>query len=134
MVGVCHLRQGLRSFRLDRVEAVQPLELHFERPADFDALAHVTASIATLPRAFAVQVLLRTDLARARREVFPALGVLEPTAQGVRLSGQTEDLPWFARELARLPFDFEVLAPPALREALEACAQRLLTLARGPVR
>jgi predicted DNA-binding transcriptional regulator YafY len=134
VVGVCHLRQGLRSFRLDRVEAVQPLELHFERPADFDALAHLTFTIATLPRAFAVEVLLRTDLARARREVFPALGVLEPTAEGVRLSGQTEDLPWFARELSRLSFDFEVLGPPALREALESCAQRLLALARGPVR
>jgi predicted DNA-binding transcriptional regulator YafY len=135
VVGACQLRGGaVRSFRLDRVQAVTPLELHFERPADFDALAHLTYSIATLPRAFAVEVRLRTELKRARREVFPTLGVLEPMEGGVRLRGQTEDLPWFARELSRLPFDFEVLGPPALREALEACAQRLLALARSPVR
>ncbi len=126
VVGVCHLRGGLRSFRLDRVLEVTPQERRFERPADFDALAHLTFSIATLPRAFAVEVLLHTQLARARREVFPALGVLEAAGDGVLLRAQTEELDWMARELARLSFDFEVLQPPELRTALEAHARRLL--------
>jgi predicted DNA-binding transcriptional regulator YafY len=130
VVGACHLRGGLRSFRLDRVVAVTPLPLHFERPADFDALAHLTFSLATLPRAHAVRVLLRTELARAQRQVFPALGVLEHTAQGVLLRGETEDLDWFARELARLPFELQVLGPPALGEALAAHARRLLSAGR----
>jgi len=135
VVGACHLRGGLRSFRLDRVQAVAPLALHFERPADFDALAHLTFSIATLPRAFAVEVLLRAELSHARREVFPALGVLEQAEGGVLLRAQTEELDWMARELARLPFDFQVLQPPELRGALQACARRLLERAgEGPVR
>jgi predicted DNA-binding transcriptional regulator YafY len=129
-VGVCHLRKGLRSFRLDRVRAVQPLDVCFTRPAGFDALAHLTLSVATLPRAFAVEVLLETELETARLQLFPSFGVLERTAEGVLLRGQTDDLDWFARELARLPFAFEVKRPAALREALEACARRLLQRAR----
>jgi predicted DNA-binding transcriptional regulator YafY len=76
-----------------------------------------------------VEVLLETDLEAARRSVFPAFGVLERSDEGVLLRGQTEDLAWFARELARLPFPFQVRHPTALREALEAHARRLLGLA-----
>src|SRR5436190_20688884 len=38
VVGMCHLRHGLRSFRLDRVLSVQPRDVSFARPAAFDAL------------------------------------------------------------------------------------------------
>ncbi len=128
-VGHCHLRGGLRSFRLDRVGAVRPLALSFERPADFDALAYLAFSVATLPRAFAVEVLLHTDLATAQRELFAAAGVLEWSAGGVLLRSQTDDLRWFALELSRLPFAFEIRRPAAMREALAAHARQLLALA-----
>ncbi|MFY2556424.1 helix-turn-helix transcriptional regulator [Corallococcus terminator] len=131
-VGVCHLRQGLRTFRLDRVRAVQSLDTYFERPEGFDALAHVTLAVASLPRAHAVEVLLDTDLATARRAIFATLGVLEPVAGGgVLLLGQTDDLDWFARELSRLPFAFHVQRPEEMRAALEARARKLLALAQG---
>ena len=84
-VGWCHLRRGVRSFRLDRVRQVRPLEVGFSKPPGFDTLAHLTFSIATLPRAFQVEVLLDTDLETARRALFPAAGVLEGAARGVRL-------------------------------------------------
>jgi predicted DNA-binding transcriptional regulator YafY len=110
---------------------VRPLEVHFTRPPEFDAVRHLTLSLATLPRAFATEVLLDTNLETARRTVFPAFGVLERTSEGVLLRGQTDDLHWFARELARLPFAFEVRHPTALREALEAHAKRLLERAKA---
>jgi predicted DNA-binding transcriptional regulator YafY len=124
-VGWCHLRHGLRSFRLDRVEDVQRLPVSFERPERFDALAHLTTSIARLPRAHAAEVLLATDLATARRELFPVAGVLEPVEAGVVLHAQADDLDWLARELARLPFAFSVRTPRALRTAVGALARRL---------
>jgi len=124
-VGWCHLRHGLRSFRLDRVEDVQRLPVSFERPERFDALAHLTTSIARLPRAHAAEVLLATDLATARRELFPVAGVLEPVEAGVVLHAQADDLDWLARELARLPFAFRVRTPRALRTAVGALARRL---------
>ena len=128
-VGWCHLRHGLRSFRLDRVLSVRPIELSFTRPPGFDALDHLALSVATLPRAFAVEVFLQTDLQTARRELFPAVGVLEWTGRGVLLRSQVDDLHWFARELARLPFAFEIRQPTALRDALGSLARSLLQAA-----
>jgi len=82
-----------------------------------------------LPRAHAVEVLLYTDLDRARRETFDTIGVFTPEGEAVRLSARTDDLDWFARELARLPFDFAILTPPALRAALRRQGERLVRLA-----
>ncbi|HXO42231.1 MAG TPA: YafY family protein [Thermoanaerobaculia bacterium] len=130
VVGMCHLRGGLRSFRLDRIQSVRPLAAAFTRPPEFDALRHLTQAIATLPRAFAVEVFLATDLETARREVFPAAGLLESTGDGVLLRSQADDLAWFARELARLPFAIEIRQPAALREAVAEHARRLLRSAR----
>jgi predicted DNA-binding transcriptional regulator YafY len=126
-VGHCHLRRGLRSFRIDRIHGVRATERRFERPTDFDALAHLTFSVATMPRTFSVDVLLETDLKTAQRELFATIGLLEATPDGVVLLGQTDDLAWFARELARLPFPFEVRRPPELRDAVRRCAQALLS-------
>ncbi len=129
VVGWCHLRRGLRSFRLDRVVSVHVGDWRFSRPEGFDALAHVTMSVAMLKRAFSVEVLLETDLQTAQRELFPAVGVLEWTGEGVLLRGEVDSLPWFARELARLPFAFAIRKPAALRRALQTVAQNLEKLA-----
>jgi predicted DNA-binding transcriptional regulator YafY len=128
---MAHLRRGLRSFRLDRVQSVRPLAVNFSRPTDFDALGHLTFSLATLPRAFAAEVLLKTDLQTAQRQLFSAAGVLEWTGEHVLLRAQVDDVHWFARELSRLPFDFEIRQPAELREALESHAARLHRLARN---
>jgi len=129
VVGHCHLRAALRSFRLDRIEQVRPLPASFGRPAGFDALAHLAHAIATLPRQHAIEVRLLTDLATARREVFAGIGLLHADSAGVLLRAQADDLDWFARELSRLPFDFEVIAPEALCVAVQAHARRLHRLA-----
>ncbi len=125
-VGMCHLRRGVRSFRLDRIRSVRAREVGFSRPDGFDALGHLEFSVATLPRAFAVAVLLETDLVTAQRELFPAAGLLEWVGDGVLLRSQVDDLDWFARELARLPFPFRIRDPAALRSALQAHARRML--------
>lgn len=129
-VGWCHLRRGLRSFRLDRIESVRVLETPFTRPPDFDALKHLTFSVATIPRKHAVEVVLHTDLDTARRELFPTIGIVEPHDRGVLLRGQCDDLKWFARELARLPFPFTIESPRALRTALGKVGRELLAIAR----
>jgi predicted DNA-binding transcriptional regulator YafY len=129
-VGHCHLRREVRSFRLDRVQAVQALPVSFGRPEGFDMLAHLARSIAMLPRAHAVEVQLAATLPAARRVVFAELGTLAENGRGVRLSGQADDLDWFARELARLPFGFRIVKPAGLRRALAAHGQALVERAR----
>lgn len=126
--GHCHLRRGLRSFRLDRIVEVRPLDIPFERPTDFDAAAHLSFSIASIPRAKPVEVLLKTDLKTAVGSMGDNIGLYEPCDEGVRLRGSTDDLDWFARQLARLPFGFEVRQPAELRAALRFQAERLLQL------
>jgi len=130
VAGWCHLRRAVRTFRLDRIASVSPRDVGFAKPEGFDALAHLVESVATMPRAFAAEVLLSTDLGAARREISTALGLLEPVEGGVLLRSTVEDLGWLARELSRLPFDMEVRSPPALRDALEECARRLRANAR----
>jgi predicted DNA-binding transcriptional regulator YafY len=131
--GMCHLRQALRSFRLDRVVDVEALAEQFERPAGFDPMAHVVQAVATLPRAIAIEVLLKADLASVRTHLFAEAGVLEETAEGVVVHAQSDELDWFARQLAGMPFDFEIRRPPELHAAVGDCVRRLLrcSLASG---
>ena len=125
-VGHCHLRRALRSFRLDRVIDATPQPRPFHRPAEFDILAHLSHSLATLPRKYTIEVILHTDLESARRELFPAIGILEPQKKHTLLRAQADDLRWFARELARLPWRIEVLRPAPLRRALHTHARSLV--------
>lgn len=129
-VGWCHLRRALRSFRVDRVEEVTPLGVAFERPKQFDARAYLNESLATLPRTHTIEVRLDTTLARARRVVHPSLATLEEDGEHVVMRGTADDLAWFARELARLPFAFTIVRPAALRAELAAHAKQLLLSAQ----
>src|SRR5690348_7054927 len=128
-VGYCHLRHGVRGFRVDRIVETRPLPARFKRPEDFDVLEWLNRTIATLPRAHRVEVLLHTDMAKAREAFSPAMGLLEAAEGGVLLRVRTDDLAWFARQLARVPFDFDIRTPRQLRKELLAQAARLQKLA-----
>jgi predicted DNA-binding transcriptional regulator YafY len=125
VTGYCHIREDLRSFRLDRVIEAEPLQRHFQRPVGFDVLAHLAIGVATLPRAFAIEVLLLTNLEYAQRELFATLGTLEPVGNAVLLRSQADDLDWFARELSRMPWRFEIRKPLELRGAVARHAKTL---------
>ena len=57
------------------------------------------------------------------------IGVFTPDGNAVMLHARTDSLVWFARQLAHQPFDFEILDPPGLRDALSEQAVRLQRLA-----
>ena len=124
-VGHCHLRNALRSFRLDRIGDVHVLESGFTRPANFDVLDHLLQSIAAIPRVHRIEVILRTDLDAARKAFPLDFGMLEPLGSDVVLHSSADDLAWFARQLAALPFDFLIRAPAQLRIELGRRAARL---------
>lgn len=125
VVGHCHLRSGLRTLRLDRVAHGEMSPRTFARPEGFDASAYLTRALATMSRGVPVEVLLHTDLATAQREISNALGLPEACAEGVMLRGAADEIDWYARELMRLPFHFEVRAPVELRRTLAALAREL---------
>jgi predicted DNA-binding transcriptional regulator YafY len=130
-VGMCHLRHDLRTFRLDRIGKVSLLERAFRRPPGFDPLDQLMRGIATIPYTNAIEVLLHTDLQTARRAFSLAFGLLEPGQGGVLLRTSADDLAWFARQLAGLPFDFRIRTPARLRVELARCATRMRALANA---
>ncbi|MGZ6391029.1 MAG: helix-turn-helix transcriptional regulator, partial [Ktedonobacterales bacterium] len=62
VVGYCHLRDGVRVFRLDRVLSVELLADTFKRPPDLNLLEHVERGIASVPSDWHVEALLHTTL------------------------------------------------------------------------
>jgi predicted DNA-binding transcriptional regulator YafY len=131
VLGYCHLRQDLRSFRLDRVTRVNFLDARFDRPDGFDPLAYLMQAIATMPRRFAFELVLKTDIATARQEVFDVLGILEAAEDGIILRGSVEDLDWLARQISIFSFDFVVREPTELKEELRKHSMKLAALAKA---
>jgi predicted DNA-binding transcriptional regulator YafY len=131
VVGYCHLRQDLRSFRLDRITRIDTINAHFKRPEGFDPLAHMMQAIATMPRKYAFELLLKTDMDTAQKEVFDVLGILEAAEDGIIMRGSVEDLDWLARQISIFSFDFVVLKPGELRAELTKHAAKLVSLSKA---
>jgi predicted DNA-binding transcriptional regulator YafY len=131
--GYCHLRAGLRVFRLDRVLEARLSDERFSRPPDFDTLAYVLRSLATAGGTWTVEVLLETTLPEARRRISPAVAILEEAPGGVLMRSSEQDLDWIARYLAALPWPMTIHRPPELRTALRQVAATIAAMAdRSP--
>jgi len=132
-VGYCHLRNDLRSFRLDRILAVEMREETFTAPCDFDCLDYVTRSISMTPAAWFVDVLLETTLEEARSMVSPVLANLEQEGHGVALRANVGNLDWIAYVLAGLRCPIVVRNPPELRDAMRRLANTITAMVEREV-
>ena len=128
-IGYCHLRQDMRTFRLDRVLQAEPREETFTRPPGFDALDHLRRSIASMPGTWKVDVLLEKPYDEAMREVPATMAMLDQVPGGVVMSTYTQSLDWMAHFLVNLRCPLVVREPPELREALRAVAAEIVQLA-----
>ena len=128
--GYCHLRHDLRAFRLDRVQdGAQVMDASFTRPLGFDILSCVIHSIATTPGAWAVEVLLRTDMEYAQRHIEATFATLEATPEGVVMRCNVQHLDWVAHLLLGLNCDLVVRQPAELGNEFRALAARAAALA-----
>jgi predicted DNA-binding transcriptional regulator YafY len=128
-VGYCHLRAGIRVFRLDRVLQAELRNETFERPPDFDSLAYVLHSLANTPTTWVVEVLLETTLEEAQHSVPPVIATLEQAADGIMFRCSVGHLEWLAHFLSGLGCRFIVLRPPELREELQKLSIRIAEMA-----
>src|SRR5579884_3492288 len=117
-VGYCHLRQGLRVFRLDRILHAEMRDETYTRPGDFDALDYVMRSIVQVPATWSIEVLLETTLEEARQRVPPVIATLEQAPEGVLLQCSVGNLGWIAHFLAGLDCSCVVRNPPELSDEL----------------
>jgi predicted DNA-binding transcriptional regulator YafY len=124
-------RNAWRTFRVDRMRDVQATGHRFVRTETPDAVALVSEglALAVYPVRATVRVLAPPD--EVQRAVARDVGVLETDEHGttvMRVGG--DDVFWIARWLAAMPYPFEVLDPPELRDALRELAERLSWAAR----
>lgn len=127
--GYCHLRSGLRTFRLDRVTALEPLPDAFERPSDFDALDYVLNSLVSMPGIDQMEVLLKTSFEHAQEIIKPMMGTLEPTPDGVIFRRSATQLEWVLPFLLVQDFSIVVLRPDFVRDKLRQIAAKALEMA-----
>jgi predicted DNA-binding transcriptional regulator YafY len=128
-VGHCHLRQGLRVFRLDRVLQAELRDEVFTRPPNFDSLGYLTRTIASMPGTWPVEVLLETPLEEARRRVPATIATLQEVSEGIIMRCYAQSLEWMAHFLVGLRCPLVVREPAELREALREVAREIVQLA-----
>lgn len=131
MVGYCHLRKQLRTFRLDRIVSVELSPATFERPLNFDSVAYVIQSIAQTPNTWYVDVLLKLSWEEALCRVPPALALLEEVEGGISFRCYVSSLEWIAHVIAGLNCQIEIRQPQELRAAMHRLADRIHSLAES---
>lgn len=132
LIGYCHLREGVRVFRFDRIVSAAPEPTHFIPPADFDSLAYLIESFQIIPDRWQVEVLLKAPLEAVTEEIPASLGLLESRDDGVLLRTEVDELDWFARRLVGIGFPLVVFEPPELRAAFERLAAQVAQFAHAP--
>lgn len=122
-----HGRDDARTFRVDRMSRATIADEPAVAPPDrFDAVAHVSGSLARVPWTWEVEVVLHAPLARVGERVAPTLAELSETDGGTLLRMRVESLDWMASLLAGLGVDFTISRPDELRASVGELAGRLL--------
>jgi predicted DNA-binding transcriptional regulator YafY len=130
LAAFCHLRQDLRTFRVDRLQEVEPTDQTFDIPADFSAREYLQQMAGERPATYyRVAVHFDPDVAhivRERRETWQDL--VDHDDGSVTLSFDASDLAWPCRWVLTYQDKATVLGPPELaaqvRSAAEAIAAR----------
>jgi predicted DNA-binding transcriptional regulator YafY len=120
-----HGRDETRALRVDRFGAVRLGGAGRPPPADFDAVAFVSRTLARVPWTHEVEVVLRTAPAAAAERFPPTLAELESLGEDTLLRMRAESLDWVAGLLAGAGCDFTIRRPEELRTSLRALADRL---------
>lgn len=132
LVGYCHLRAGVRLFRLDRIGAAEPLPEEFVPPPGFDTQAHIVRAMATYPARWTVVATLGLTPEQATMRIMPETGLVEPDGDRVLFRGSFDHLDRVARWLVTLGCTVAIHEPPELRELLARLAREVAAMAEVP--
>jgi predicted DNA-binding transcriptional regulator YafY len=121
-----HKRDDLRTFRVDRMWRTALAEGAFvPSPDGFDAVAHLTRSLASVPARWQIEVLLDMPVDEAVRRIPAALAELVDDPGGTLLRTRVNSLDWMATVLAGLGCSFTIGRPEELRASVRSLAKRL---------
>jgi predicted DNA-binding transcriptional regulator YafY len=120
-----HGRGALRALRADRFSEVRLAGRGVPPPPDFDTIEFVSRTLARVPWAHEVEVLLKTRPAAAAESFPPTLAELEPEGDNTVLRMRADSLEWVAGLLAGAGCGFAIRRPKELRASVRALADRL---------
>jgi predicted DNA-binding transcriptional regulator YafY len=125
-----HDRDDLRTFRVDRATGVTVARETARAPEDgFDAVAHVSLSLARVPWTWEVEVALDLPLEGAAARLPRTLAELAPEGDRTLLRMRVNSLDWMAAVLAGLECPFEIRTPEELRASVRGLSERLAACA-----
>jgi predicted DNA-binding transcriptional regulator YafY len=127
LVGYCHLRDDLRTFRIDRIREVEPTGESFEVPSDFSARAYLQRMGEERPMTY-YRVAVRFDpevahIVRERLEEWQTL--TEHDDGAVTLSFDASDLAWPCRWVLTYQDKAVVVSPPELAAMVRKAARSI---------
>jgi predicted DNA-binding transcriptional regulator YafY len=125
--GYCHLREALRLFRLDRVQAISTPPQSFTRLTSIDPRDFVIQAISQMPGTFAFKVLVHAPLIVVQEYVSADTAILENMGEKTLMQCYSDNPQWMAQYLATLEFPFKVLDTDELKSALYNLAHTLQT-------
>jgi predicted DNA-binding transcriptional regulator YafY len=125
VLGYCHLRHTIRSFRVDRIQQLTPLQIHYEIPADFDPQLYL-AFENQFPEGVGIKMQLDSEYAYLATSTATNWESLETLPDGSVIV--TTHLPDLYRA-AGFVFSYgpaaTVLAPDSLRELMQSWATQI---------
>ena len=126
LVGFCHLRGEMRTFRVDRILAVEPLIEGFKFPDDFDAKTYMEESM-RWENQYEVVVRMASEAATRMREREDEWMKVKDNADGsVTVRFEVDNLDWASGWVMSWGKLAKVEAPPELIE-------RVMDLARDVI-
>jgi predicted DNA-binding transcriptional regulator YafY len=126
LVAYCHLRDDMRTFRVDRIQVVEPLATTFDVPRDFNVRGYLEESMRQEEQ---YHVVVRFDerVAHIIREYAGHWTELTDHSDGsVTAQFDTQDLNWAAGWALSYGATAQVLEPPELVERVQEQAEAVL--------
>ncbi|MFD6141759.1 helix-turn-helix transcriptional regulator [Promicromonospora sp. NPDC060271] len=127
-----HRADATRTYRVDRVHAVEHTDQGFAPPDGLDPVAALEEHLGTGWQ-FTTRVVFDAPLADVAPWVGAQMGRLEAADDGCVLVGSTRNPAMYAQEwLASVPYPFRVEGGPELQEAVRALARRFAAAVPDP--
>ena len=125
VLGWSHAADARRLYRIDRVRSVEVLDEPFTPPDDLEPLRALEEQLSQgWPHL--VEVEIDAPLDDVRRWLPRSLGRTEAIDdERTRLTGSTENLDWYATEIAEFRATFRVVGGEEIRDAVRRLARRL---------
>jgi predicted DNA-binding transcriptional regulator YafY len=128
VIGYCHLRGEVRTFRVDRIETLSETEDTFNMPAEFNVQAYMAKAFQTQNQV-QVQMRFKAEAARIALNNRPAWDMCKQQADGsVVVKFSVPDLNWAASSVLAYGPAAEVLEPPELGKLLKEWASVICEL------